>query len=82
MHFGIDRIFPVQNHSLLRARARSATQMISSTDILNARILIVDDQEANVSLLEGMLSGAGYRASRRRWIRMKSASSTARTGTT
>src|SRR5208282_3505712 len=34
--------------------------MISSSDILNARILIVDDQEANVSLLEQMLRAAGY----------------------
>jgi signal transduction histidine kinase len=34
--------------------------MISSSDILNARILVVDDREANVLLLEGMLSGAGY----------------------
>ena len=34
--------------------------MISTADILNASILIVDDQEANVQLLEQMLSGAGY----------------------
>jgi signal transduction histidine kinase len=34
--------------------------MITSADILKASILIVDDQEANVSLLEQMLSGAGY----------------------
>src|ERR1700680_3797441 len=34
--------------------------MISSSDILNARILIVDDNDANVSLLEEMLRGAGY----------------------
>jgi serine phosphatase RsbU (regulator of sigma subunit) len=34
--------------------------MVSSADILNARILIVDDKEANVLLLEGMLRGAGY----------------------
>jgi PAS domain S-box-containing protein len=34
--------------------------MISSTDILKAGILIVDDQEANVTLLEQMLRGAGY----------------------
>jgi CheY-like chemotaxis protein len=34
--------------------------MISSSDILNARILVVDDREANVRLLEQMLSGAGY----------------------
>src|SRR5688572_27792573 len=34
--------------------------MISSSDILNAKILIVDDQQANVLLLERMLHGAGY----------------------
>ncbi len=34
--------------------------MIGSTDILNAKILIVDDQLANVQLLEQMLHGAGY----------------------
>jgi two-component system cell cycle response regulator len=34
--------------------------MISSTDILRGRILIVDDQEVNILLLERMLSGAGY----------------------
>jgi signal transduction histidine kinase len=34
--------------------------MISTSDILKASILIVDDQEANVSLLEQMLREAGY----------------------
>src|SRR5258708_18212247 len=34
--------------------------MVRSGDILNARILVVDDQEANVLLLEGMLRVAGY----------------------
>ena len=34
--------------------------MVDSADILNAGILIVDDQEANVLLLERMLRGAGY----------------------
>jgi len=34
--------------------------MLSTADILHASILIVDDQEANVRLLEQMLSGAGY----------------------
>ena len=34
--------------------------MVSLADILNARILIVDDKEANVLLLEGMLRVAGY----------------------
>ena len=35
--------------------------MISNADILNASILIVDDQKANVQLLEQMLREAGYR---------------------
>jgi PAS domain S-box-containing protein len=34
--------------------------MVSAADILNARILIVDDQAANVSLLEQTLLQAGY----------------------
>jgi adenylate cyclase len=34
--------------------------MVSSADILNAKVLIVDDQEANVRLLERMLRNAGY----------------------
>ena len=34
--------------------------MIDPADILRAKVLIVDDQEANVLLLERMLSGAGY----------------------
>ena len=35
--------------------------MVTDDDILNAGILIVDDQEANVQLLEQMLHEAGYR---------------------
>jgi adenylate cyclase len=34
--------------------------MISPADILQGKILVVDDQEANVLLLEQMLRGAGY----------------------
>ena len=34
--------------------------MLSNADILNASILIVDDQQANVLLLEQMLQAAGY----------------------
>ena len=34
--------------------------MINKPDILNSSILIVDDQDANVRLLEQMLSNAGY----------------------
>jgi serine phosphatase RsbU (regulator of sigma subunit) len=34
--------------------------MVSSADILNAKILVVDDKDANVRLIEGMLRVAGY----------------------
>jgi CheY-like chemotaxis protein/cation transporter-like permease len=34
--------------------------MVTSFHVLNARILIVDDQDVNVLLLERMLQGAGY----------------------
>ena len=34
--------------------------MLESSEILNASILIVDDQETNVILLEEMLRNAGY----------------------
>src|ERR1700674_2525337 len=34
--------------------------MVSSADIRNATILVVDDKEANVRLIEGMLRVAGY----------------------
>jgi adenylate cyclase len=34
--------------------------MVNYTDIYNAKILIVDDLEANIRLLERMLLGAGY----------------------
>lgn len=34
--------------------------MIPAPDILNAKILMVDDQEANIHLLEQLLSEAGY----------------------
>src|SRR6202521_186704 len=34
--------------------------MLRSADILNARILVVDDKEANVRLLDGMLRASGY----------------------
>ena len=34
--------------------------MVADSDILNASILIVDDQESNVSLLEQLLQEAGY----------------------
>ena len=34
--------------------------MVSAADILHGKILIVDDQEANVLLLTQMLRNAGY----------------------
>ena len=34
--------------------------MISAAEILNASILVVDDQKVNVSLLERTLRDAGY----------------------
>jgi putative two-component system response regulator len=34
--------------------------MTSSVDILHGKVLIVDDQPANILLLEGILAGAGY----------------------
>ena len=34
--------------------------MVNSADILNAKILVVDDKEPNVRLIEGMLRVAGY----------------------
>ena len=43
-----------------RSSQREPCMMIAESDILNASILIVDDQEANVSLLEQMLREAGY----------------------
>ena len=42
------------------ARSTGSPAMISDSDILNGRILIVDDLAANVRLLEQMLRGAGY----------------------
>ncbi len=36
--------------------------MITSVDILNAKILIVDDLDANIALVEGILRVAGYTA--------------------
>ena len=47
--------------------------MVSLADILNAKILVVDDKEANVLLIEGMLRVAGYTSVNRRPIRTESA---------
>jgi putative two-component system response regulator len=45
-----------------KPRARLTKIMISSSDILNSKILIVDDKQANILLLERILLGAGYTA--------------------
>jgi len=34
--------------------------MLEASDILKAKVLVVDDQPANVLLLERVLAGAGY----------------------
>ena len=36
--------------------------MFEPSDVLSAKVLIVDDQAVNVRLLELMLGGAGYTA--------------------
>jgi PAS domain S-box-containing protein len=41
-------------------RNQETTTMLDASEIHNARILIVDDQDANVILLEKMLRNAGY----------------------
>src|SRR6204780_3020371 len=48
------------NKSGRRSRGSLFKQMVGSIDILKATILVVDDREANVRLLEGMLRVAGY----------------------
>ena len=47
-------------HPRWSERRRDDHAVIDAAEILEARILIVDDQAANVLLLESMLRGAGY----------------------
>src|ERR1700729_1535252 len=47
-------------HALAYPAEPKPAPPISLADILNAKILVVDDQEVNVRLLEGMLRIAGY----------------------
>jgi len=47
--------------SVQLCKSRTVKIMPQSTDILGASILIVDDQEANVTLLQQLLTEAGYR---------------------
>ena len=56
----LDAALAFAQHGTAAAQREPQHAMITEPDILNARILIVDDQEANVSLLEEMLRGAGY----------------------
>ena len=56
--------------------------MITEADIHRRRILIVDDQEANVLLLDRMLAGAGYTTVESTMDPSRSARCTARTPTT
>jgi PAS domain S-box-containing protein len=44
----------------LLEQMKEANFMVSNAEILNANILIVDDQDANVQLLEQLLHEAGY----------------------
>jgi CheY-like chemotaxis protein len=55
---------------------------LSETDILEASILIVDDQDSNIRLLEQILSDAGYSRVTRRGIRSRSVRCIKRTPTT
>src|SRR6185369_10632466 len=57
MHWTVLLSFRKRNQ--VKKRGRTPVT-VSKADILNASILIVDDQEANVQLLEKMLRGAGY----------------------
>ena len=49
-----------RNRVALMENEQGQIPAVTPADILNARILIVDDKEANVRLLEGMLRNAGY----------------------
>ena len=65
-----------------QAREAGGSSLISPSDIFNARILIVDDQEANVLLLERCCAAPVIPPSRPRWIRARSVSCTGKTATT
>src|SRR5271157_5947288 len=45
-----------------RSKRWGSNRVVTAAEILSARILIVDDKEANVRLIEGMLRIAGYTA--------------------
>src|SRR5450432_731692 len=50
-----------KRHLVRATEAREAgAVMVSASDILNASVLVVDDEAANVLLLQRTLSGAGY----------------------
>jgi PleD family two-component response regulator len=50
-------------NSRKKPRLENHDPMVTPSDILAARNLIVDDQMTNVAVLEQMLRGAGYRLS-------------------
>ena len=55
-----DAIFSTPGFPVQRQERRDPNGRISSSDILKAVILIVDDQQTNILLLERILRGAGY----------------------
>ena len=56
----LDMALNLAQTAIGRHRPESTVMMVEHTDILDASILIVDDQEPNVSLLEQLLAEAGY----------------------
>jgi PAS domain S-box-containing protein len=50
----------IRENAVGRHRHGENSMILGAADILNARILIVDDQNSNVSLLEQLLGEAGY----------------------
>jgi hypothetical protein len=53
--------------------------MVLSSDVFNAKVLIVDDLEADVLLLERMLRSAGYASIQSPGTRVRSTNFTAKT---
>src|SRR4051812_28586866 len=53
-------MWPWSSRGKGRLKQYEARSMIGSSDILQGKILVVDDQKTNILLLERMLQGAGY----------------------